>query len=385
MNARDNFAQDGQKLIDLYSQLQSQIFKVIIDTIKDSNYKHVSQDDVVTWQVTELQKLGMLNRQVAGLVAKADGISKQAIVDLIKFHGYKIIEEVDEQLADFTGNDDEPVSKETVNILNALIDQTWTDLSNNVNESLITRNYGSSAVTKAYRRILTDSTLATLSGTLTHDKAVKQAIYRMTDRGLPTRLVDKSGRNWSIDGYTKMVVNTTVNRTYNALRLQRMKDYDLHLALMSSHPNSRPACAYIQGHVVNLVPPGDPNYDDKYDSIYNHGYGTPAGTQGINCSHVLFPYRPGVSTNHQIRYDPEEAIANGKLVQEQRARERSIRDAKRRLEAAKNLDDELQIIHSKALIRARQAKLRQFIKDTNESKGKEILVRDYDREQIMRR
>ena len=69
-------------------------------------------------------------------------------------------------------------------------------------------------------------------------------------------------------------------------------------------------------------------------------------------------------------------------MQQQRARERSIRDAKRRLEAAKRLDDEEQVSHTKTIIRARQAKLRQFIKDTNEDKGKQILVRDYDREQI---
>ena len=381
MNARDNFAQAGQKLIDLYSQLQSQIFNVIIDTLKNGDYKHVSKDDVVTWQLKQLQQIGALNRKVISLVAKTDGISKQAVTDLIKFHGLKIIDEVDNQLEDFT-DEKKPVSQETINVLNAVVDQTWTDLSNNVNESLITRNYSSSAVTRAYRQILTESTLTTLSGTVTHDRAVKQAIYRVVDRGLPTRLVDKGGHNWSIDGYTKMVLNTTVNRTYNALRLQRMKDYDLHLALMSSHPNSRPACAWIQGHVVNLVPPESPNYNDKYDSIYNHGYGTPGGTQGINCSHILFPYRPGVNTNHQPQYAPEEAIANGKLVQQQRAKERSIRDAKRRLEAAKQLDDEEQVNHAKTLIRARQAKLRQFIKSTNEDKGKEILVRDYDREQI---
>lgn len=381
MNARDNFAQASQKVINMYSQLQSQIFKIIIDTLKTGDYQHVSKDDVVTWQLKQLQQIGALNRKVISLVAKTDGISKQAVTDLIKFHGLKIIDEVDNQLEDFT-DEKKPVSQETTNVLNAVIDQTWTDLSNNVNESLITRNYSSSSVTRAYRQILTESTLTTLSGTVTHDRAVKQAIYRVVDRGLPTRLVDKGGHNWSIDGYTKMVLNTTVNRTYNSLRLQRMKDYDLHLALMSSHPNSRPACAWIQGHVVNLVPPESPNYNDKYDSIYNHGYGTPGGTQGINCSHILFPYRPGVNTNHQPQYDPKEAIANGKLVQQQRARERSIRDAKRRLEAAKRLDDEEQVSHAKTLIRARQAKLRQFIKDTNADKGKQILVRDYDREQI---
>lgn len=242
--------------------------------------------------------------------------------------------------------------------------QTWTDLKNNVNESLVSRNNGQSAVTKAYRQILTESTTATVTGLMTHEDAVQAAMYRVVDKGLPTTLIDKVGRNWSIEGYTRMVVNTTVNRAFNEVRLQRMKDFDMHLALMSSHPNSRPACAPIQGHVVNLVSPSDPDFDPHYDSIFNHGYGEPSGTQGINYRHILFPYEPGVSENHQPQYDPDEAIKNGKLVQQQRARERAIRDAKKRL-------------------RARQAKLRDFIKETNAGKKNPILVRDYSREKIV--
>lgn len=180
-----------------------------------------------------------------------------------------------------------------------------------------------------------------------------------------------------------MVVNTTVNRAFNEVRLQRMKDFDMHLALMSSHPNSRPACAPIQGHVVNIVSPSDPDFDPHYDSIFNHGYGEPSGTQGINCRHILFPYEPGVSENHQPQYDPDEAIKNGKLVQQQRARERAIRDAKKRLRVAEQLGDDQMVSQTKTLLRARQAKLRDFIKETNAGKKNPILVRDYSREKIV--
>ena len=382
MTARDDFQRSADKIIDLYSNLQERIFKVIIDTLKDGDYKHVSKDDVVTWQAKQLAQLGKLNQQAIKLMSKTDGLSEDAIKDLIKFHGIKIVNEIDNQLQDMTNNS-QPISADTQNTLGAIVSQTWTDLNNNINESLISRNYGATATTRVYRQILTESTVATVSGLMTHQKAVESAVYRAVDRGLPTKLTDKAGHNWSIEGYARMVVNTTVNRTYNELRLQRMKDFDMHLALMSSHPNSRPACAYIQGHVVNLVPPESPNYDDRYDSIYNHGYGTPAGTQGINCSHVLFPYVPGINVNHQPQYDPKKAIKNGKLVQQQRARERAIRDAKHRLVAAKELGDEEQVNHAKTLIRARQSNLRQYIKETNSNHEKPILVRDYSREKIM--
>lgn len=382
MGARERFEQSGQKIIDAYSTLQEQIFEVIINTLKEGDYKHVDKEDVVLWQAEQLQKIGRLNQQATKLMAKADGLSQAAIEDLIKFHGLQIKKEIDGELQHAV-NSPIPPSEEAKLLIKGIVDQTWTDLQNNVNETLITRNYSNnSAITQTYRRILTESTAATISGLLTHEDAVNSAIYRAVDRGLPTKLIDKAGHTWSLDGYVRTVINTTVNRTYNAVRLQRMKDFDMHLALMSSHPNSRPACAYIQGHVVNLVPPESPDFNPRYDSIYNHDYGKSSGTQGINCRHILFPYVPGVNENHQPQYDPKEAIKNGKLVQQQRARERAIRDAKRRLKAAEKLDDKKMINQTKTLLRARQAKLREFIKETNVGKEIPILVRDYTREKI---
>lgn len=382
MGARERFEQHGQQIVDAYSALQDQIFEVIINTLKDGDYRHVDKGDVVLWQAEQLQKLGQLNQETMQLMANADGLSKAAIVDLVKFNGLQVQDEVDNEIQSLT-NEPAPVSNDVQLLLNGIVSQTWDDLQNNINESLVTRNYGSSAVSHVYRRILTESTAATVSGLLTHQDAVEAAVYRAVDRGLPTKLVDKAGRNWSLEGYARAVVNTTVNHTYNAVRLQRMKDFGMHLALMSSHPNSRPACAWIQGHVVNLVPPESPDYNDKYDSIFNHGYGTPAGTQGVNCRHHLFPFVPGVSINHQPQYDPEEAIKNGKLVQQQRARERAIRAAKHRLRAAEELGDVDMANQTKTLLRARQGKMREFIKDTNAGHKVPILTRDYSREKAL--
>lgn len=383
MGARERFEQHGQQILDAYSALQDRIFEVIINTLKEGDYRHVDKGDVVLWQAEQLQRLGKLNQETMQLMASADGLSKAAIVGLVKFNGLQVQNEVDNEIQDLT-NQPAPVSGDVKLLLNGIVSQTWSDLQNNINESLVTRNYGASAVSYVYRQILTESTVATVSGLLTHQDAVEAAVYRAVDKGLPTKLVDKSGRNWSLEGYARTVVNTTVNHTYNAVRLQRMKDFGIHLALMSSHPNSRPACAWIQGHVVNLVPPESNDYDPKYDSIYNHDYGKPSGVFGINCRHILFPYVPGMNTNHQPQYDPEKAIANGKLVQQQRARGRAIRNAKHRLRVAEQLGDDQMVSQAKTLLRARQAKLRDFIKETNAGHKVPILTRDYSRERIVK-
>lgn len=384
MGALERFERQGDQIKDAYSVLQDQIFKLIITALKEGDYQHVDQHDVVLWQAQQLQKIGQLNQATMQLMASVDGLSQQAIQDFVKFNGLDVADEVDnevQQLApELTAL---PPQSSIGDLMAGIAAQTWTDLQNNVNESLVTHNYGQSAVTRTYRQILTESTVATVSGLATHQDAVERAVYKAVDRGLPTRLIDKGGHNWSIEGYTNMVINTTTHRTYNEIRLRRMKDFHMGQALMSSHPNSRPACAYIQGHVVNIVPPESDDFDDRYDSIYNHGYGTPAGTQGINCKHRLFPFVPGVSVNHQPHYEPEEAIKNGRLVQQQRARERAIRDAKHRLAAAKELGDVSMENSAKTLIRARQSKLREFIRSTNAGKQVPILSRDYSREKIV--
>lgn len=382
MGARERFEQAASKISDYYQALEQQIFSLIVDALQKGDYKHVDQADVLMWQAQQLSKINQLNRQVIKLLSKKDGISQKAIEDMIKFHGMAITDEIDSQLERLT-NKDIGVSDEVKLLVSGIAQQTWTDLQNNVNESLVSRNYGQSAVTKAYRQVLTESTTATVTGLMTHADAVQSAMYRVVDKGLPTNLTDKAGRNWSLEGYTRMVVNTTVNRTFSEVRLQRMSDFDMHLALMSSHPNSRPACAPIQGHVVNLVPASDPTFNPHYDTIYDHGYGDPAGTQGINCRHILFPYEPGISENHQPQYDPGEAIKNGKLVQQQRARERAIRDAKKRLAVAEQLGDDQMVSQTKTLLSARQTKLRQFINETNAGRDTPLLVRDYAREKIV--
>lgn len=381
MGAREWFEQVGQRIIDYYTGLEDGIFKLIIDLLAANDYQSVEAADVLAWQFKMLSKGKNLTLKTRALIKARGALNKTMVKQLVKDYGQMTTAEVDKELQGFT-NQTVSVSDETKQIIEGMATQTWQSLNNNVNESLVTNNYGDSAVTKAYRQILKESTMASVTGQMTHEQAINQALAKVVDRGLPTRLTDKQGHTWSIEGYVRTVVTTTANRTYNSVRMQRMKDFHTTLAVMSAHPNSRPACAYIQGKVVNIVPQGHPDYDDRYDTIYNHGYGTPGGTLGINCRHTLTPFNPATMKNHQPQYDPQKAIENGKLVQQQRARERAIRDAKKRLKVAEALDDPVMISRNKTLLAARQKKLREFIKDTNEGKSIPVLTRDYNREKV---
>lgn len=380
MTARDRMQQAGDNIINLYANLEERIFSEIINALKSADFANVAKEDVLKWQLDQLNKMGVLNERIIKLVADYDGLSQQAIYDFVEANGMAIIDESDQELQRMQ-HKALPISDKASDLLDALRKQTWDDLNNNVNQTLITRNFGNSAPMRAYQAILKQANIESMTGLKTNEQAIKDAIYKQVDAGLKSNMVDKAGHRWSIEGYTRTVITTTVNRAHHELRTQRMKDYGQTLCVMSWHMASREACAYIQGHVVNMVPPNDPRYNAKYDSIYNHGYGQPSGTLGINCHHNFYPFSEDTNTNNQHpTVTPEEAIKNAGLQQKQRQYERSIRDAKKRLRVAEELEDETMIANSKTLIANRQRKLRQLIKEVN--KNDQILARDYNREQI---
>ncbi|WHS10362.1 polymorphic toxin type 50 domain-containing protein [Ligilactobacillus salivarius] len=383
MDSKQKLDQDTDNIANLYSNLEDKIFSEIIKVLQRGHYEDVTQDNVVQWQAQQLSQMGALTKRVIDLMADFDGISPSEIETILKKDGYEILDEVSQELK-YSDQKSQPISNESFDMLDSMVRQTTDTLNNTINQTLLSRNYSINPVMRTYQEILKRSTIETVTGLKTHDRAVKDAIYQQLDKGIEV-MRDKSGRAWSLEGYTRMVLTTTSNRTYNDLRTKRMQEFGQVLCLMSSHPNSREACAYIQGKVVNIVPTDDPNYNDKYDSIYNHGYGEPAGTLGINCRHKLFPFTPGVNINNMTQYNPKEAIRNGNLRQKQRYYERSIRDAKKRLKVAEELEDEQMITHTKTLISARQKKLREYIKETNKMYGKkyDILTRDYAREQVV--
>lgn len=366
----------ANSIINIYSELEDRIFNIIIKALKQSRFQDVAKEDVLLWQVNQLSKMGTLNDKVIDLLARYTGETQEAIEQLIKGNGVKIVDEVDRELERMV-HKSIPVSNEINRILDSLIRQTFQDLNNNVNQTLITTNFNENTVMRAYQAILKQSTIESMTGLKTHEKAVKDNVYKMVDMGIKSGFVDKAGREWSMEAYSRTVIQTTSHRTFNDLRLQRMEDFECVTALMSSHPTAREACAPIQGDWVLTVPKEEAPEEFKHlPSIYNHGYGEPSGTQGINCTHILYPGRPDVNTNNQPRYDPEEVQRNAEIQQKQRRLERDIRYQKKRMNAALELEDPETVQMCKHVIANKQKQLRELINEHG------FLVRDYSREQV---
>lgn len=367
----------ANKIADNYTRLEQQLFYLLIDATKDTRSLLLDADHPLQWRLAMLEKMGGLTKEVVRIVSRTAGVSEKQIYELINGAGLTIAQQMSGQLAGTLKAKPKPVSMDIQTIIKSYGRQTFRDIDNNVNQTLLTTNYGKNGAVKVYQDIINKTTIDISTGRKTPQRALTDNILQWQDKGLQSALIDKGGHHWSLEGYTRTVLTSTANRVYNDIRVQTMKEYDTVLCVMTSHPASREACAPIQGKVVNIVPASDPRYDPEFDTIYNHGYGEPAGTLGINCGHMFYPYVKGISHNFQKHYDPKEAQANMETQQKQRYYERSIRHKKRQLETAKRTGDEVAQRRLKKGIRGYQKKLRTIVDDN------QFLSRQYDRERIV--
>jgi len=267
----------------LYSNLQNEIFNRIIFYLRDSNYKNVGKDNVLSWQIEQLSKMGMLNSDVVKMLSQVTGVAEKKIKSMIVDDGITIQDEMTAQLVGMTHKSN--VKPDNEQLLNGLLQQTYSNLNNVVNQSLISRNAEDNGALRAYQDIVNKSTVETITGLKTHEQAILDNVQKWVDSGLKTNLVDKAGHRWSLEGYSRMVINSTAHSTFNQVRMSTMSEFEVTLASMSSHAASRPACAPIQGMIVNTVPRTDKHFNPRYPTIYDHGYGYAWGTQGANCKH----------------------------------------------------------------------------------------------------
>lgn len=366
----------AEKVADLYVILQQEIFGMLIDTIKGVRPRltDLKAEEMVEWRIKALAQMDALTQQVIDYVKKQSPIIAKAVDEVIKRDGLKVSQSFNRDLAKLLNQQIKPVSTETMQVLDSYAAQTWKSLDNNVNQSLLSTNVGQNPAMRVYQDILNKSTLAVTTGLKTPQEAIFDTVDNWINKGLPTTLIDKGGHKWGLEGYTRTVITTTTLRTYNDVRMQSLKDYNQTLAIMTSHPAARPACAPIQGEVVNTVDHGDPQFNPKYPTIYDYGYGTPAGTLGINCMHQLYPYVEGVTINHQKHYDEQEAIDNGQTQQMQRYYERQVRKWKQRKDAAERIGNTNLVAKCNSTIRGYQSKIRKIVSEND------FLTRQYDRE-----
>lgn len=368
----------ASQIADIYTDLQDEILKQIINRLNDDSLSKMKRDDVLKWQMQKMSELHLLNEDTLDYISKSVSKSHKAVKELLSNISKTAVNNVDGDLQRATGKEKQPMNR-IEQVLNAYSNQTIGDLNNNVNQSLISSNFKDTAQARAYTDIINKMVAKVVTGIKSPQQALNDTVYQWQNQGgLQSGFVDKAGHHWTMQGYTDTVIQSIVPRTYGAITKQRMDDYDYHLVLYPAHSSARKACAPMQGHVVNMVPSSDPKFDPHYDTVYNHGYGTAGGALGINCSHWNFTvFVPDVNTNNLHSIPPEQAIANAKVQGNQRRMERAIRLSKSKLQAAKELGDDVGIKHCKLQILNQQSSVRQLVKKHD------FLTRDYSREKFI--
>lgn len=378
-------------IIKQFIQLETELFVLIAERLKTNGT--YAKDEVLQWQTERLNELGLINNETIRLLSKMTGKTQKEIEKALDEVSLLTLQTVDEQveenyeeakrvglleafavLAAMEVFEPLPIPKyvEPIKITNR--QRLYREINAFIQESLITTNLGTGTVARTYRNIINQTTSRVLAGEMTINQAIIETVVKWSRQGMATGFVDRGGNVWGLERYAETLIRATVKDVYNEITLNRMSEYGTDLALMSSLGDPREACSHIQGKVVytkeselNTTP---------YPSIYDYGYGRPEGTLGINCRHRLFPWFDGISENNQPQYTEEEMTKGRIERQKQRYHERQIRQAKQELEIAKTVGDEHAIRMKQRLLRNRQARMREFIKETGRK-------RFYDRERVV--
>jgi hypothetical protein len=340
----------------LYGDMQLSLLKIIADTIK-TQIADGEEINITLWQVDKLNQMNILNRKAAREIGKVVDVSEKVISEAIEKNGLKVLEDTDSYI-DTTGEILTP-RLPTIDIINEMARNTFVEIDNFVNQTLITTNFGEGAVSLMYRDIIQESAALHTSGVLTLDKAISRTMMKWVDAGVPSAFIDKGGNRWSMKRYIKTVLRSTNARVYNELRTARMAEFGLTTVLMSSKLAARPACAPIQGKVLDIT---EERINPEYPNVYDYGYGTPGGTRGINCGHMWFPFDPELNINEQMQFDEEDALKQYEINQTRNRLRARIENTEEKLAIAGRLKDMDEMVRLRNLHNRQTAALRLYNK-----------------------
>ena len=232
-----------------------------------------------------------------------------------------------------------------------------------------------------------------VSGAVSYTEAVRDVIDSVSETGVKVNY--PSGYRMSIESATMMIVRTGISQAAAEVSLERMKEMDWDIILVSSHLGARVGDggknpsnhSWWQGKFYSRT-----GRDKRFpDFVSSTGYGSITGLSGVNCRHS---FGTGDGENNPFeQYDSEENRKAYETQQRQRTLERRIRDTKRKVQnlqtAVDNCKDEKlkfelqQKLDRKSYTLSKQNKAyKQYCKDNNLKEYAERLkVAKWDRQQ----
>src|SRR5690554_6194345 len=191
-----------EPVVDIYRALENEIFLMVAKRLKTS--KDISADTVFEWQIDKMNQLRLINEDTIKALSRATGLAEKEIRKAIHDTGIITIESVDKELKNIYPP--LPIPSHIDNILESFVNQTFREIDNFVNQTLITTNYGEGTVTRMYRKIVEETTGKVLAGITTTNKAIAETVIEWSRKGIDTAFVDRGGNVWTLERYAETVI-----------------------------------------------------------------------------------------------------------------------------------------------------------------------------------
>lgn len=363
----------------MFDKIEIELILNISKKFKDDfifNFKTLTDKQIARWEVQKLTEIGRLTKENLLIIKNNTKDLNKLVESYLKETALNSINEIEHEFLkavkrNFLKPTKKPMLSNTVKEIVKYYSKQAKNEYNLTNTTML------KSTQQSYRNIINKTTFQLASGIYTPQEAVKNTIREFASKGI-TALIDKAGRNWTPEGYVRMVNRTTTNNIITKSQQERCKDYGVDLIEISSHGGARPKCAPYQGQVYSVTGGSGEVVDNngnkiKYTSFSNTSYGEPAGLFGINCTHRQYPFIAGISEVKEYDTSKSENNELYKLTQTQRKYERDIRKTKREIASIDAVS--LDTSNFKKTLKMQQTRIKDFTKKNN-------LVRQRDREQI---
>lgn len=240
-----------------------------------------------------------------------------------------------------------------------------------------------------YRQTVNRVQLAMSTGSMTLQQAIDIAVKDFLDQGINC-IVYRDGRRVNIADYVRMALRTTATRAALQGKSEKFKALGYDTVQVSSYGMCSPTCKPWQGRIYiedtfsfwdgevreqGGILWGKSNYCGKWFPLLSSAI--EKGLFHPNCRHSISLWRDGDPLPESI--DNTDSERRYKLEQQQRALEREIRKAKRKVEG---FTDPENIRKAKAELRQAQKNLKDFIDKVNTEEGETVLRRDEGKEKV---
>lgn len=223
-----------------------------------------------------------------------------------------------------------------------------------------------------YRQTIYKTEMFMAAGAKSLDQAIDMATKEFLDGGIDC-IEYSNGRRVNIAAYAEMALRTASQRATFLAEGKKRDEWGIHTIFVSAHANTCPKCEPWQGKVL-------------VDDVFSSGTAAEAaelrfpllsvamkaGLLHPNCRHTLATYFPDITILPKVP-DKDKALKTYEAEQKQRALERKIRKAKRKVVGACDNDN----------IGKAQAELKKLQEQMQEHLDKHPeLRRAYNREKI---